>query len=249
MRWRFAFVSAVVLLCWNGIVWSSDRDCPSNAVLDRLLDFGDLIFGEVHGTVESPQFMQCVVERAVQREIEPSSFPWSFRKRRASQTRSSGPVKDGRASVAMWSLLEFLVRKEEEGALRVHFQHSKLTPDVVDIDEHVGLELKQLVKEGRVIALAGNYHSSREAVAWHPSVKPAGMYVGSAITHIRIEAARDGEAWFCSSTSCGVGPLRRPRLKGGADPVAGDLVDGAELNHDFIFFVDRFTASPPVRTE
>lgn len=40
--------------------------CVDDAVLEELLAFGDLFLGEVHGTVESPQLVQCLVDRALE---------------------------------------------------------------------------------------------------------------------------------------------------------------------------------------
>lgn len=213
--------------------------------LDRLLSHGDLFIGEVHGTVESPRLMQCLVERALPRVNETVIVSLELSER----ARDSGSlhwrdIRDGRSSAAMWSLLEFLVQKEREGALRLHFQHGGQVPAGMSIDEYSGMALKTLVKEGFVIALAGNFHSSRAIEPRRPGIAPAGTYVGSDITHIRIESVEAGEAWFCSSDPpCRVRPMPGTSIKNAS---AGELVDGSEMNHDLIFFVQKYTASMPL---
>lgn len=193
MKWTIALLSIIALWGWRGTVEASEIMCPADAVLDRLLSHGDMFIGEVHGTVESPKLIRCLVERALPRAKEPVivslELPGMARDRGSLHWRA---VRDGRSSEAMWSLLEFLVEKEHQGSIRLHFQRGNPAPSDVDLDEYSGLALKELVKEGLVIAFAGNFHSSRETPAWNPGVKPAGTYVGSDIAHIRIEAVEAG---------------------------------------------------------
>ncbi len=223
--------------------------CPSDAMLIKLLSFGDLYLGEIHGTAETPQLVQCLVEKAlatskeriiVSLELEsgardPGSYPW----------QETSP-HDGRTSKAMFNLLAYLKDKESQGLLNLDFQHKIIfdRPDGKSRAEIIGLDLKALSERGLLIALSGNAHSMKTMPPGMPlNGLQEGRYVGPNMTHIWVQAVDGGTTWNCSP-DCGVHEMKKlSRIDGNPDT----LVDGSTVGHDYIYFIPQrtFTASPP----
>lgn len=137
-------------------------DCVDDVLLDELLAFGDLFLGEVHGTVESPQLVQCLVERALESVTEPVIVSLELselaRDPGSPLWRIEEGREDGRTSEAMYALVQDLVGKEQQGRIELHFQFGIGGRGSA---ESIGLELKALAERGRVIAYAGNAHSMK----------------------------------------------------------------------------------------
>jgi hypothetical protein len=144
----------------------------------------------------------------------------------------------------MWELTQFLLEKEKAGKLTLNFHAKAIFANGGTYDEGIGLELKKLSQQGKVIGYGGNFHSRKIVAKEIPSLIPAGFYTGPSFVHVAIGAANSGEAWFCggSDMPCGVHAVSTSSY---AKSAPGALVDGDLVGHDYIFFVDHFTASVP----
>lgn len=215
--------------------------CVDETLLDSLLAFGDLFLGETHGTVESPQLVQCLVERALANAGEPIivSLEQSVLARdpASPEWKNQEGREDGRTSQAMFALVQALVGKEEAGRIELHFQ---IGIGGRESAEAIGLELKALAERGRVIAYAGNAHSMKSIPPGADMPRQEGFYVGPTFTHIVIRSANGGSFWACMQTGCGI-------QQGSARTDGTELlVDGSSRGHDYMLYLDRFTASPPM---
>ncbi|HTQ99585.1 MAG TPA: hypothetical protein VMH83_06325, partial [Candidatus Acidoferrum sp.] len=56
---------AASLLISLALTTKAQVPCPPEASLDKLLAFGSLFLGELHGTTETPQLVRCLVDRAL----------------------------------------------------------------------------------------------------------------------------------------------------------------------------------------
>ena len=206
----------------------------------------DLYLGELHGTVETPALMRCLVIAALERKGEKVIV--SLEQDPAARDLQSAAWRgqDGRGSVAMWDLTRFLLEQEKLGRLTLH-QHVPTAFDKpfdpVEYERRMGTPLRELAGQGLLLVLSGNAHSRKAPLPMMPSpYDPAGMYAGPDIMHIDVESAGGGSAWICWSKGCGV--HEQPE----SSPFNGTpntLMDGKDYGHDFVYLLPRFTASPP----
>lgn len=228
--------------------------CPDDAGFKKLTSFDRLYLGEMHGTEEVPQLMQCLVQSAI--AARPASLAVSLEMPEEARQPDSGfwRNRDGRASQAMWRLHQWLLAQEAAGVLKLdHHQPTQHYPDQADYEKAGGQALNALMRRhARVIVLGGNFHSRREATSWMPAMAPMGSFVGEGTVHVDLLAVEGGTAWVCSSTApagsapppptCGAKPLFKPPS---GETRAGDLIDGKPAGHDHIYLMKSFTASPP----
>ncbi|RZL32633.1 MAG: hypothetical protein EOP35_19695 [Rubrivivax sp.] len=230
--------------------------CPDTPGFQKLASFEHLYLGEGHGTEEVPQLVQCLVQRAI--AGRPASLAVSLEMPEDARSPDSWQWKsqDGRASQAMWRLHQWLQAQEAAGLLKLHHhQPTGSYPDQADYEKAAGLGLNTLMGEtARVIVLSGNFHSRREPIEWMPKVRPMGTYVGEATVHVDLQALEGGTSWNCTSRSTGNAPPPPPTCAAHAQPAlprgdarAGDLLDGREVGHDYVYLMKSFTASPPVK--
>src|SRR4029079_3591029 len=103
-------------------VEASEPGCPPTK-LDELVGRGqDLYFGELHGTVESPALIKCLVMVALRAKHEPLIVSLEQEPQRRDPASDLWSGKDGRSSQAMWELTQFLLEKEKQGLLTLHQQ-------------------------------------------------------------------------------------------------------------------------------
>lgn len=228
-------------------------DCPHDALTELVQQGKDLYLGELHGTVEAPALLRCLVLVALDNSAirdheqalivsleqlpvarEPNGEAWRG--------------NDGRGSEAMWNLTQFLLSQEKAGRLQLHQQLQPPTPrpgesspvfDPVDYERAMGAPLKDLAARGQLIALSGNAHSRIERL---PGLNydPAGIYAGREIVHVDLRSVADGTAWVCLTANCGVHELR-----GSPENEPGTLTAGHWAGHDFVYWLPSSTASPP----
>lgn len=252
---RLLFSSLAIVLCAPVLA------CPPGSSLDRLLEHKGLVIGEVHGTVETPAFFQCIVERALLATKEPLTVSLELEPSALDSGSNFWAGQDGRASHAMWLLLQFLQNQQQLGKLSLHLQLKKPIFNSIEeakaYDDHWernrGLAIKELAERGRVIALMGNAHASRDPLKLEGVPQEflmAGYFMGSDVTRVRIETLDDGDAWMCIGVgappafTCGahrVKSLKIPR----ATP--GGIVKGDTYGYDLIYFLQEraYSASPP----
>ena len=146
--------------------------------------------------------------------------------------------EDGRSSIAMRRLLEYVVGLEDEGRVEVTYQNSISGCKNFD-DRCVGEYLRLSSLNGIVIALSGNVHASR--IVFNNGRTPAGGYVGDGFVNVRLASSNGGGAWLCTDKDCSV--INIGGSKSGVAP--GSLIDGKEYGYDYIYYLDRYTPSVP----
>ncbi len=242
--------------------------CGQIADLPPLLQAGTvLLLGELHGTVEVPQFLTDTVCLALQAGHEVTvglEIPSAEEAAIAAYLKSEGsakdrallldstfwqrPPKDGRTSKAMFALIEQLRRLKHAG------RPVKIT--LLDLsgaeqrDRAMANHLKRSIEASPTdffVALTGNLHNrmTRGAV-WDESWEPMGYLVAADLpTHKLISldlSFTEGTAWFCAN-DCG-----EHKIRGQGDGEARRIVLFDTLNtngHHGLYHVGRVTASPP----
>jgi len=209
-----------------------------------------LYVGEGHGTAEIPALVQCLTQAALDRGEK--SLVVSLEVPNPDKPEGKGywqSDRDGKSSMAMWRLFQWLRVQEIAGKLVIHYQYDN-TPwtGQADYERHVGEGLRTLIEQGHaVIAYGGNFHSRKEAAPFLPGVDPTGAIIGPSILHVDVEATEGGTAWSCLSAKngkmeCGVHDVPAFHVAG-AQP--GDLIDGSTVGHDRLYLVQRFSSSSP----
>jgi hypothetical protein len=239
-----------------GLAGPAVAACPDDEGFKKLASFERVYLGEMHGTEEVPQLVQCLVQSAI--AAKPASLAVSLEMPEDARQPDSWQWKsqDGRASQAMWRLHQWLQAQEAAGVLKLHHhQPTGSYPDQADYEKAAGFSLNALMRQtARVIVLSGAFHSRREPLAWMPNMRPMGTYVGEGTVHVDVRALEGGTAWSCTSRSTGNAPpppmtcaVQTEPAFSQADAHAGDLIDGRQAGHDYIYLLKAITASPPLK--
>jgi len=232
----------------------SRRICEPVPGLDALLSRTEvriLLFGELHGTVEIPQFFGDVVCHATTSgrpivvgveygEHEQADLD-RFMQSSASEYDPPGrpTAQDGRYSRAMTDLLIRLRALRDQGAqLRVvAFRRSWLGSKYRSPDAAMAAALKDHSKtdaNALVIALVGSVHASKSREALGIDFTPAGGFLDPGSTVTLNTTYPGGQAWNCSP-HCRANPRRRAGLQ---------LPRGVHLTPS-VGFDGRFSAGVP----
>jgi hypothetical protein len=241
--------------------------------LDGVLRPGRIVlFGEIHGTKESPDFLHDVVCESLRRgqptlvalempatEQEPlAAFLRADDEREAiaGLLRSehwTGPWKDGRNSLAMLDLLRRVREYHRRGhPVRVAaFDRPSSQGGVADREKFMADRLGHLALQNReavVLVLSGNLHTRTTPHPHHsvagPSMAALLQQRGFPVVNLALRHS-GGTAWFCAP-ACGVAqlPARHPRSSR-RQIVLSDNVDGHQGTYD----VGQVHASPPAVPE
>lgn len=226
-------------------------DCATGELGDRVRKGADVYLGENHGSVEIPALVRCLIEVAL--SAKPRRLYVSLEQQPAAREPSNEVWRgtDGRASEAMWELTQYVLQQEKAGRLELHQQlpgsvmlepGQSLPPhDQALTERNMGTPLREFAAHGQLIALSGMLHSAREPLHGLP-YQPAGAYAGPDVIHVAVQAVHGGTVWNCLDGKCAEHAQASMEAMA-ASP--GSLTDGAWLGHDHIFWLDRFTASPP----
>lgn len=219
--------------------------CPDTAAFRNLVAAENLYVGEIHGTVEAPAFVRCLVEAKIQASGKPLVVSLEMPPEAAREDALFWKHgTDGRASQAMWALHAFLLERQQKGQLILHYHAGFSQRDQSQYEQSVASALKDIMSRSRLLAYAGHFHSRKQALPLLPELLPSGALLGEEITRVTLEWLEAGSAWFCSGEPvvCEASPLpARNESVGGA----GVLKDGATYGHDLAYFFSKFTASPP----
>jgi hypothetical protein len=226
-------------------------DCQTGRLGELVRQGKDLYLGELHGSVEAPALVRCLVEEAVAHKARKLIVSLEQQPLARDPTGDAWRATDGRGSQAMWELTQYLIGEEKAGHLQLHqqvpgpltFRDGEPPPkyDPVAYEKDMGEPLKVLAAYGQLIALSGNAHSRNKPLPGL-AYQPAGAFVGPGVVHVAVMATSGGTAWNCIAGKCEAHPLPALGEQAGAP---GSLTDGAWLDHDFIFWVPQSTASPP----
>lgn len=249
--------------------------CREVAGLEPLLAPGaGVLFGEMHGTVESPAFVAnaaCLALRAGRPVTVALEVPREEQARVDTFLASAGSTadrvalldssfwkdeyQDGRRSEAMLSLLDELRRLRRGG----HPIRAKLI-DRLDAqtepmarDRWMGKALAQAFEETPgvvVLALTGNVHSRiRRGSPWNADFETAGFVLVTSRPDLRVTslnvAYADGTAWTCTTAEASSCQVRA--LRGNGDAQGGRVVLHPEVTNGYhgVYHVGSLTASPP----
>jgi hypothetical protein len=249
----------------------SSPNCATPRGLAPLLEAGRvLLFGEMHGTVESPQFVAEVACAAIAARLtvavgleipreEAASLNAFLASARSDHDRArlvrtpfwSDAYQDGRRSLAMMNLLSTIGELRSSAQIQVMPIDSASAKSAQERDHAMADAVVRMADEhpdAVVIVLTGNYHTR---VTADSSFEPMGKAIRRLRPHrktIALDVAYDGgSAWTCTTAdpgSCGERTLRgrhAQALRGIAlNPSIADGFDG-------VYDVGRLTASRPAR--
>ena len=248
--------------------------CREVEGLEPLLAPGaGVLFGEMHGTVESPAFVAnaaCLALRAGLPVTVALEMPYEDQARVDVFLTSAGTdadraalldspfwkdeYQDGRRSQAMLSLLDDLRRLRRGGrTVQVKLFDRMQRSSSAERDRRMGEALARVFEEtpdGVVLALTGNVHSRiRRGTPWNADYEPAGFVLVTSRPDLRVTsldvAYTDGTAWTC--TSADASSCQARALRGNGDAQGGRVVLHPEITngHTGVYHVGPLTASPP----
>ena len=228
---RLALAWSLVFL---GLCMASSRahgDCGVPDGLHQELQSGQLmLMGEMHGTKESPQAFGAAVCHALEHgrevsvglELNPdqagplahflASDGGAAAAERLLQTRFwSGPLHDGRSSLAMFALIERLRQwKQRYAALAVFVLDGLPGVAGVSRDEQMAQRVRaERVRrpQGIVLTLTGNAHNRLKplgfAIQGRTIPAPMGVWLADLSPASVTLATAGGSAWMCAP-ACGV---------------------------------------------
>jgi len=233
------------LLCITSLYSVNSFAC-SGSLLELINKGHDVYLGDTHGTNEIPALVKCLVKERLKTKI---SEPLVVALEDTSESLISDSDvwygKDGRNSIAMWELVEYLKLQKKLGNIDLFmlldsvdvsmFKHSF---DQNEYEKQIGIGLRHVTEGSQVIALSGSFHSRKRAPSFSPEVIPAGSYVADSMLHISIEPLNDGEYWACLREGCKV--VKSSSFTNSAES-SSDLIDGEIVEHDYIYFLDKFS--------
>jgi uncharacterized protein (TIGR03067 family) len=248
--------------------------CESIEGIRPLLKPGKvLLLGELHGTMESPAFAldaACHAARSglpvimgvelmpadqgrVDRFLDSEGTDEDRRSLLAgAQWQSS--YQDGRASLAMFDLIEGLRKLRREGLdVSVALFDASGAKGGQQRDRDMARNLASFVIESprsMMIVLTGNYHSrTTTGVPWDSEYEPMGYVLGRATSFDNLTALNvahgDGSAWICGP-DCGIVDLSG---RHGEARWTIEIDDATRPpGHAGWYHVGSITASPPAKS-
>lgn len=247
--WKLTMHNWLIAILFMASTHASAAEIQCGGPLLELVNEGrDIYFGEHHGTYEIPMLLKCLVEERLKKPAkEPLIIALELDAVALNLDSDFWSGTDGRSSESMWNLVKFLLTKKQENKLTLHMLLENAGYDVIisegqnGVDKKMGQGLHSITKKSQVLALSGNLHSRKSPMNILPDMIPAGSYALEML-HISIEATKNGEAWGCHSEGCGAHTIQ----KFPSSPnVANTLINGESFEHDYIYFVERFTVSQP----
>lgn len=242
-------ILAIIFLISSSSAFATPNQLEIND-LSKLFIRGGVYVGEIHGTEESPAFIEYLVNSAIKMKL---SKPIIVSLEVPESARHGDSVfwdkRDGRTSIAMWKLIQTLSQLEKENKIVLHFQYLDLWPagSPEDADEKIALRINEALSKGFVIAYGGNLHNARR-YPFDTDKKSARMLIGDKVTSLRLGALESGQAWACAGqpTVCGI--IELPK-KTGEDIVVNTLYEDTSKFHDYVMYLKKFTASLPYKVK
>lgn len=240
---------------------AQDRPCPPVPGIERLWAKPDarfVIFGEYHGTAETPALFADVVCHAAAtgrrvlvgveyfEEEQPALDRFMSG---ADRTYGEGRTfrHDGRRSAAMFQMLERLRALKQAGRPLEVFAFVRESERGHNQTPHeqamaAAWRDKALANpDALLLILVGNIHALKDPKGRELSFVPAAALLPPESTLSLLTTIPEGDIWACRGTGCGAGPLA---AFGGQLPRGVHLA--AEPGMDGRFSVGTtFTASPP----
>ena len=273
-----SIATAAVLAVVSARAFAQGPACPPIAGIDSVLVPGRVtIFGEMHGTRQSPAFVTNLLCHAAERhmratlglELPVESTPImdryvhsngdsAARAALFADTIWHSGFQDGRTSEAMFALLDATRRLVVGGArLRVlPFSRPPINGVGQTRDSAMAATLADAIgrdRAGVFIVLTGNIHSQIAiGTGFDPAYRPMGYLLRSRVAPRRVLGLNvtydSGTAWICTSASAGSCGTRALR---GRAALGRDSIrlDAAEAKYDGLYGVGALVASPPALRE
>lgn len=268
-------VFVLAAACLPASAGNAPMACGAVPGLDPLLRSRDVVLvGEMHGTVESPAFLDRAVclalaggrpvtvgleipieEDARIRAYLASSGSASDRDALLGGAFWQAPFQDGRRSRAMLALLEDLRHTSRAGGpVHLLLLDSTAFQDGSERDRAMAGRLRDAIAgapHDLFLVLTGNIHTRlRQGVRWDPSYEPMGFVLAHLSPKLAIAALdvayTGGSAWICETPR--PASCGAKTLKGrpdaGSPGVTLSPAVGAEGYSGF-YSVGALTASPP----
>lgn len=260
MKYILVLVCAVILLAFNvsGHVRSGPFQCDAPSGIP---DARILLFGEMHGSVESPALVGKVAcalaqkgsvalglelpsteQAPIDRYLASNGGAAARKALRSGQFWLHG---DGRSSVAMFNLIDNARRLKHAGLVVSVFA---LDPDLAGTADdnkslaHALRMYRDRHPASRIVALMGNLHAGQAVISpFGEAITPAGYYLRDLHPVSVYVTYHSGTIWACMGT-CGVhtvssqwAPDTKPGFQSNA-PMKGYSVS---------YMLPSITASPP----
>jgi len=277
--WTFAFLATIVASGSASAEQAATAGGLSCSAIDGvgqvIAPATILLIGEMHGTEQSPPFVNDLVCTALDRGLPVTvslEIPVEEADRLAAYLDSDGgqearaalltgpfwtsEYQDGRQSAAMLQLIDSL-RRDQAAGLPVNvalLDNMKEKPN--GRDAFLASQLVEAAKAAPrdlVIALTGNLHSRvRKGSPWDNDFRPMGLDVEEQLPDRRVlafdVAFTGGTAWNCRGDSpegCHVYELNPPPMDGSGERRI--VLDDSVQGHHFdgYYTVGSLTASPP----
>ena len=268
----FALVVACSLILFGSVTASSPaRSCVAPVGVASLPASGIVIFGEMHGTVETPAFVAqvtCVAAQNGNRVIVALEWPEDFQSRiddyvegrvadlqAIKDTPFISMGSDGRTSNAMFALVRDVASMRATGH-RVSVAafdiatSGKYRADTTR-DQAMADNVRSIASKNHnalILVLTGNIHSRKlRGTSWNAKLEPM-TYLLRDLRPMTLNVAYDaGEAWVCDA-GCGPLPLRGNAVALGIVSTSPMIaLDSRVDGHDGYFYVGKLTASAPVK--
>lgn len=259
---RFQQFLESALLCIGTPVCATEFSCSLPIEIQK----SDVtLFGEIHGTNESPALVAeylCAMSSSGRRAVLVLELPIAEQHSIDRYLSSPGKRKDreqfinsefwrsdfqdGRASVAMFDLIDRVRELRTQGAsisivADDGFQQQDRNRAVA---ERI-LQIRDQDSGAAIVALFGNYHTGK---AVGTPFDPHGERVGYRIRHLHPLTINidfhTGWAWACTP-KCGVN--RFGNASSSQDPVRLELLLNDAQGHDAAVVLPKVTASPPAK--
>lgn len=225
-----------------------------------LPESGIIVFGELHGTQEIPQFfLGCIKEFIARKERIDVFLEIDVNENTVLQSYVEGKIeesalltaphwqkKDGRASLAMLQLIRSL-KQLPSGAVTVHGF------DARNFDREQGM-MRNLVaqrdKKNYSLVLTGNLHAHlTRGVAWNPDFISFVNYMvqnGEQVLSLNAHY-KQGSAWNCAPT-CGITQITLPATMHSNIEENIVVLESTDPDYGGYFSVGAITASAPARS-
>ncbi|HEV7667718.1 MAG TPA: hypothetical protein VGS22_04280 [Thermoanaerobaculia bacterium] len=236
---------------------------------------GGVLFGEMHGTEQSPAFVAnavCLalsaglqVTMALEIPREETSrvdvFLASAGGEKDREALLAGPFwradyQDGRRSQAMFALLERLRQFHRDGKpVRAELlDRAVQTPTSAERDRRLAEALGEAfdkTPDGVVIGLLGDVHTRvRGGVPWDPNYVTAGSLLLQQKPELRLTTLlvsyRGGEAWICLTAEASSCQIRSVKGRAGAQADGIEIFPEITNGHNGVYYVGDLHASPPM---
>jgi hypothetical protein len=226
----------------------------------RLPQAGIVIFGEVHGTKETPEFfLSCVREFLANNESVDVFLEIDMRENAQLRQFAEGKIdaatllkaphwkkQDGRASLAMLALLRAL-KELPGGPVTARGIDSRDVPR----DHGMMLNLKEQRRAGAyALVLVGNVHASlKRGTAWNADYTPFAKYLvddNAPVVSLNVKTT-GGSAWVCVPM-CGVTQMPLPDAVG-AGQKNSVVLQADSPDYTGYFSIGSITASAPARAQ